>query len=169
MTSINETLERYRQWGAPRMLEPDSLRLGCRVSDEPAGADEIREAWGRAPLPSEAHQLWQVAREAELFVDVDYGQWGLRLLTPAASAARTALEKDERPEDFEEADLVIGEFLGDGELVVLDRDGRVVIAAEIEPRPQWTIAADNLAQLLSGFFKADGQKYWEPSGLQRAE
>jgi hypothetical protein len=86
---------------------------------ERAVADEVEQAWGGRDLPSDAVDPWAACREARLFEDVDYGQWGLALLAPSASAARTAQEREARPSEFGPDDIVLGEFLGDQELLVL--------------------------------------------------
>jgi hypothetical protein len=67
--------------------------------------------------PAELARAWSTSRQWRLLEDVDYGQWGLVLLSPAASAQRTAEERARRPAACRVDDVVIGEFLGDQELV----------------------------------------------------
>jgi hypothetical protein len=63
-------------------------------------------------VPSDALDLWAACRQARLFQDVDYGQWGLALLAPSASETRTAQARVARPADLRPDDVVLGEFLG---------------------------------------------------------
>jgi hypothetical protein len=135
----------------------------------PAYAGEVEEAWDGSELISDALELWAACREARLFEDVDYGQWGLALLTPEASAARTAQEREARPIDFRPDDVVIGEFLGDQELVVLapseTGQRRVLIALPLDSRAHWLAAAPSLGEFLATYFDAAGDKYWERQNI----
>ncbi len=99
-----------------------------------------------------------------MFADVDYGQWGLALLSPAASAARTAKERSARPRQFGPDDLVLGEFLGDQELLVVstaEHDTRVMIALPLDDRPDWYTAAGDLGGFLAAYRRSGGDKFWE--------
>ncbi|MGH2681836.1 MAG: hypothetical protein ACRDIX_01225 [Actinomycetota bacterium] len=160
--AIREALANCADWEDPRSFEGNSLRLACRLA-KPADADEIAEAWSDQELPPGAEDLWLTCRDADLFVDVDYGQWGLKLLSPTASAARSARERDARRADFREGDVIIGEFLGDQDLVVIDDSGRVLVALPLDGRADWPRPAVSLAEFLSDYVSANGAKYWETS------
>jgi hypothetical protein len=41
-------------------------------------------------VPAELGEAWATSRQSRLFEDVDYGQWGLVLSSPAAAAQRTS-------------------------------------------------------------------------------
>jgi hypothetical protein len=64
--------------------------------------------------------------------------------------------------------LIIGEFLGDQEKVLVGCDpesddfGSVVIVAEIDPRKDWFIPASSVPEFLEHFVSAAGEKFWEP-------
>jgi hypothetical protein len=122
---------------------------------EGAGIAEIEQAWPGRRLPGQLIDAWTTARQARLFEDVDYGQWGLVLLSPAASAERTGKELRSRPKDYQPDDLVIGEFLGDQELLVLaggaDRGDKVLIALPLDDRADWIVAAEDLGQFLEAY------------------
>jgi len=130
-----------------------------------ASAEEIAAAWPDSLIPDDAVELWAVCRSARLYADTAYGQWGLVLLSPAASAARTALERAARPEDVTADDLVIGEFLGDLDLLILapgERDERrVLVALPLDPRVEWYGVGSSLADFLVAYGEADGDKWWE--------
>jgi hypothetical protein len=160
MTELAETLARCAAWAQPRVVETNAFRLRCTIAD-PASTEEVTEAWHGRWLHPDVRELWQACRSAELFVDADYGQWGLRLLAPVDSAARSALElSDDR--DFAIGDVVLGEFLGDQQLLVVDRGGGVLIALEMERRPIWPRPAPNLSEFLARYVDASGEKYWDP-------
>jgi hypothetical protein len=61
--------------------------------------------------------------------------------------------------------LVIGEFLGDDELVLYSLSQpptrRILIALPLDDRGQWPVVATDLADFLDRFQRAGGDKYWE--------
>lgn len=136
------------------------LRLRSHVGD-PASEEEIATAWADLPVLPATRELWRTTRAAELFQDVDYGQWGLRILDPSASRERTDVERHGRPADFEDGDVVLGEFLGDLELLVVDAMGSVRVALPLDPRTNWYVAAADLAGFLTRYREAHGAKFWE--------
>jgi hypothetical protein len=87
------------------------------------------------------------------------------LLSPAESARRTAAVRAERPDDLRDDDVVIGEFLGDQELVVFAPsqrgERRVLIALPLDRRDDWYGAASGLAEFLTRYRESEGEKYWE--------
>jgi hypothetical protein len=133
----------------------------------PATDEEISSAWSAAPLPAELVEAWSFSRESRLFEDVDYGQWGLVLLSPAAAAERTAGQRAQRPGAYRPDDVVIGEFLGDLELLVMAPsevgDRRILVALPLDDRQDWYPAASSLAQFLEKYLGSYGSKYWESS------
>lgn len=141
----------------------DGLRLGSLVSP-PASEDEISRAWGGA-LSDELRALWRTCARASLFKDLDYGQWGLAILSPDASRLRTAGCRLERPSEFDSQDVVLGEFLGDQELLVVapneSGDRRILIARPLDARPEWSGAGRDVQDFLRRYLAAGGDKYWE--------
>lgn len=149
----------------------EHLRLGSSVSP-PATEDDIDLAWG-VDLPAELRALWRSCSRAVLFKDLDYGQWGLAILTPDASRRRTARCHLERPDEFESQDVVLGEFLGDQELLVVapseSGDRRLLIARPLDARREWPAAGRDVTDFLRRYLAAAGDKYWEVQGkLQEA-
>lgn len=165
MTTVAEALSGFHDWHEPRDgIGDNPFRLACTL-DPPASSEELRSAWPGQKLPDELVELWQTCRQARLFEDIDYGQWGLWILSPAASAERTARERDERPDDITPDDFVVGEFLGDQELLTFapSEDGtrRVLVALPIDSREDWYPAAHSLADFLDQYLAHVGGKYWE--------
>jgi hypothetical protein len=170
MTTIRDVLDRYRQQPSPPEGTTSNPFKLTSTLDEPAAATEVDEAWNRNELARDAVDLWAACRAARLFEDVDYGQWGLVLLSPRASATRTAQEREARPSDFRSDDVVIGEFLGDQELLVLapSETGRrkVLIALPLDRRDDWIGAASDLGEFLDRYFHGRGDKYWERQDVE---
>src|SRR6266567_6050588 len=116
---VTEALASFRPYTEPwDDLGDNPFKLCCSFSG-PATNEEIRSAWPTASLPAELVDAWSVSRESHLCEDMDYGQWGLVLLSPAASAERTAEQRAQRARAYRPGDVVIGEFLGDLELLVM--------------------------------------------------
>lgn len=163
MPDVRTALGRYRD-GTASGDARNPFRLASFVGD-PSSATELEIAWGARSLAEDAQEFWRVCRSARLFVDVDYGQWGLVLLPPLESRTRTDTEIRTRPVDFRSDDIVIGEFLGDQELVVIapSESGarRILVALPLDPRSDWYAAAESLAHFLIAYFDASGGKYWE--------
>jgi len=160
MSAVQALLDEFAGRTEPRTVDGVPFRLVCRLS-RPASADEITRAWPNTLLPLEVQEFWLTARAADLFVDADYGQWGLRVLSPAASAARSRQERLRRPNEFATDDLVIGEFLGDQELLILDRDGRVMVALPLDLRQDWFRPAASLSDFLQRLLTTNGAKFWQ--------
>lgn len=165
MTAVAEALERYRRQPSPAEGTTDNPVKLMSTLGPPAEAKEVHDAWSDHAVAVDATDLWAACREARLFEDVDYGQWGLTLLSPSASASRTANERDARPSDFKPDDVVVGEFLGDQELLVLapseSGQRRVLIALPLDSRADWFGAAGDLGEFLVRYFDSSGEKYWE--------
>jgi hypothetical protein len=165
MAGVAGALGDFRAYAEPRDGYGDSpFKLGCSLSG-PASDEEIASAWPGVALPDELIGVWSVSRESRLFEDVDYGQWGLLLLSPAASAKRTVEQRAQRPGAYRPDDVVIGEFLGDIELLVMAPseagDRRVLVALPLDDRHDWFPAAPSLARFLEKYLESRGGKYWE--------
>jgi hypothetical protein len=165
MPTVNAALDPYRNWTEPRDgvgVGSNPFRLASKV-ESGASLDEVSGAWAAHALLPGLEELWLSSREAWLFQDIDYGQWGLHILEPATAAARTNAERASRPKDFVPSDAVIGEFLGDTDLLVLEANGGVLVAQPLDPRSDWPLAASTLSEFLTLYLEAVGDKYWESS------
>ena len=136
----------------------------CSFSSEAATEDEL-SSLGMG-CPPDLAEFWSRFRTVNLFEDQEYGQWGLVIFSPEQAVESTGRFRDMRARDFVEGDLVIGEFLGDQDLLVIRCDqesedyGRVLVALPIDPRVDWYEAADTFAELLDQFARSGGEKYW---------
>jgi hypothetical protein len=161
MTMASSGLLRFRE--RPEILPGDQnpFRLVSTLA-APVSASVIREAFPGHPIPNELARAWQCAGEATLCEDVEYGQWGLHLLAPADAARRTRQEMAAQPNDYRPLDIVVGEFLGDQELLVLAADTpAVLVALPLYPRPDWILVGWSFDDFLLQYFEAEGAKYWE--------
>jgi hypothetical protein len=135
------------------------------------------EAWRRmvieeqldVTLPEELVSLWESVSSIRLFEDTAHGQWGLLVWSPSEVLRRNPEERRAyRGSELRDGDLIIGEFLGDLERVLVRCDqesndfGRVLIVAELDRRRDWCIPAASVLEFLEGFVASYGQKYWEP-------
>lgn len=118
-------------------------------------------------FPKEMAEFYQLSNGAYLFQDARYGQWGLHLLDLHLIQRITAEFFEDRYDDALTGDRIIGEFLGDGEklLVRLDPNiadfGTIIIVCPISPRNEWRIIETNFYDFIINYFQNSGEKYWE--------
>lgn len=166
---IDEVLK-YIQCEWPDLAKPVAveglppMEFVCSFSSEAATENELSAL--DLPCPPDLAEFWSMFRTARLFEDREYGQWGLVIFSPGQAVESTRYFRDTRIRDFVDGDLVIGEFLGDQDFLVIrcDQDcrdfGRVLVALPIDPREDWFEVADTLADLLDRFARSGGGKYW---------
>lgn len=144
-------------------LSGNSFVLRCWL-DGPATQMEIDHAFlARVALP-DLVQMWLACRQSRLLEDIEYGQWGLRMLSPEDAVRRTTDERLTRSSCYLDSDIVIGEFLGDGELLVYSsasENASIVIGLPLDPRDDWPAPADSLSVFFRRYLEALGEKYWE--------
>lgn len=168
MSAINELIyELKTRWGQPTVAvhrgERCPFLLTCNFASTPA------EELTRLPIkiPDELREFWSTAREATLFKDQQYGQWGLEILAPTEALNETRRQVVARARDFQISDLVIGRFFGDSDLVIVACDesrpdfGAVTIALPIDKREAWPVVATTFKEFLEKLLEAEGDKYWE--------
>ena len=101
---------------------------------------------------------------ARLFTDVDYGQWGLVLLGPEVSWRRTLDQLDLPPADRRPGDVVIGEFLGDLDLLIYAPteagESRILVSLPLDPRDDWYAVGSSLEEFLVRYVDNQGEKFW---------
>ncbi len=116
-------------------------------------------------LPEDLQELWQKCNGLRLFEDKTYGQSGLIIWSP-----QKVLEKQkslrQNSDEFQDGDLVIGEFLGDSDLLVVrcDQDsddfGQLIISLPIDRRSDWYYLPYLLPEFLQKFINSQGEKFW---------
>ena len=137
------------------------------VVDGPARADEVNASWPGAVVPEELVNIWLTARQATLLHETEYGQSGLSLLSPSASAEATSYYRTSFPEEFRSTDIVIGTFEGDSDVLVYSAEEpdkeRLLIAPEIPFREEWVVAGATLSEFLQKYLEAFGDRFWDPA------
>ena len=156
IAAVVEHLAHSRIISAPN----NPFRLRCEFAPA-AAADEIEAAAERRSIPDGVRALWSVARASTWYVDIDYGQWGLRLWAPAEVIDQTEEYERRRPDDASAGDVVIGEFLGDLDQLVVAADGSVLVAMPLDPRPDWYRVGTSVADFAERFERSVGHKFWE--------
>lgn len=157
-------------WSSPRLTSGSDLSrfdftLTCRFSDVGSTAKTIDQYIH--VVPEGIKEFWRISEWAELFKDETYGQWGLRIMTPEESLQESARQIKERATEFEEDDLVIGQFFGDSELFLIRCNeaepdfGKVLISLPIDPRSCWPVVASSFSEFLNMYAKSEGEKFWE--------
>lgn len=163
MSDLTELFASLVNWKQPPGGD-NPFMLSCRAAPG-LGAEEIDRAAPGASTSDELRDLWRTTEEAWLFEDTEYGQWGLHLLRPTDCVNRTSTEHVTRPEDYRPDDCVIGEFLGDSELLVFapseDEGRRFLIALPLDPRDDWHAAGTSIGEVLRQMLAVNGDKYWE--------
>lgn len=168
MSTISELIRELRmQWGQPKVAvhrgERCPFLLTCIIANTPAdGLDRFV-----VEIPIELREFWNTARDAALFKDQQYGQWGLQILAPSEALNESRRQAVARARDFEDSDLVVGRFFGDSDLVVVRCDksqpdyGKITIALPIDKRAAWPVVASTFKEFLEKLLEAEGDKYWE--------
>ena len=168
MTEIPDLVARLRRdWTNPReAIHGASLcpfLLHCEFSAA-ASHEEIKAV---VDVPRPVADFWAIAKSATLFKDGKYGQWGLRVLDPITALERTAQYQRERIGDALPGDLLIGEFLGDSDLLMVRRShdasdyGNIMVVLPLDHRRDWDMVATSFDEFLEQYAIAHGNKFWE--------
>jgi hypothetical protein len=117
-------------------------------------------------VPDDVKAFWSESASAFLYKDVDYGQWGIEILSPAESISYTEEEKQHRYDTYKPGELIIGRFKGDSDLLIVscgddDEYGNIRIGLPIDPYPEWPIVGKNFREFLEKYVELKGAKFWE--------
>lgn len=143
------------------------MPMQCQVLPPQPWDKKIFEDSLSITLPLTIINLWNQTSGLRLFEDITYGQWGLILWSPNQVITEQEKRIAQRKSDFRTGDLIIGEFLGDSDLLVLRCDanspdfGNIIIALALDSREEWDIAANSLESFLNQLIAANGDKFWE--------
>ena len=164
--TLSSTIANLRsEWSQPRLTsdsDPSSADFKVACSFVDGGNTE-----SIAGLPDDLAEFWTHYDGARLFEDREYGQWGLKLLSLAEANAQTDAFRMQRSGDFRDGDLVVGQFLGDSDVLIVRCDptasdfGNVVVALPLDGRVDWDRVGISLADFLHQYAEAEGAKFWE--------
>src|SRR5205814_9397530 len=116
-------------------------------------------------VPPDVMELWSEFRSARLFEDRRFSQWGLVLVPPERALALTDKLHRERARDALPGDLVVGEFLGDSDLLIVRASpeaadyGAVLVALPLDRRRDWYRVGPGLVDFLRSYSNAEGAKF----------
>ncbi len=167
MRSINALVTELETWSTPKKAfhrgRECGFLLSCSIAPVPADFHEI----SRVALSADLIEFWEIAESADLFVDKEFGQWGLKLFSPAEVIAATLIERNDLDGELGEDDYVIGEFYGDSDQLVISCAEAekgvfpVLIKLPIDCRREWPRVADSFSQFLEEYLASQGDKYWD--------
>lgn len=73
----------------------------------------------------------------------------------------------QRAREYAAGDLVVGEFLGDSDLLIVRCDpaaadyGKIIVALPLDPRGDWYEVAESLGKFFEKYERAHGARFWE--------
>lgn len=167
--SVTSAIELMRREGS-RLANPVAvdglapMEFTCSFADEGVSTQDVSAIVPNCP--QDLREFWMVARNARLFTDTTYGQWGLEILDPHESVRITEQFQRRRTRDVIVGDLIVGRFLGDSDMLLLRSDpdqsdyGSVHVALPIDPRVEWYSVAESFAAFLDTLITSGGAKYW---------
>lgn len=171
---MHELIDAIKKLKADWLSPKDAMHAGKSVAvplvcrfEPPAKTVDIELAKSTGGAPEELLTFWQCANGASLFEDEVYGQWGLRLWPVLRSLEETRIFSSNRLQDYKEGDLIVGEFLGDSELLLVRCDpaaadyGSVVVALPLDERVEWDFVSPSFQQFFVSYSKMHGQKFWQ--------
>lgn len=169
MKTITETLEHLAlQWSAPRV--PSCQVAEPLESQVPLKCEVLRRKTPIAihgDFPGDLVEMWSAFEESFLFFDSRKTIWGLHLLSHEASANATKAFSQEAYTQFIPGDVIIGEFLGDLDRLLVRCDsktpdyGHIIAVLPDGLRCEWFQIADSLFDFMSNYEKLEGEKFWE--------
>jgi hypothetical protein len=111
-------------------------------------------------IPNDLKAFYQRIGYAELFVDGIHGQSGIRLYNPYQALQATELVKNEEGIELLKDELIIGEFLGDTDRILLSNN-MITILLPIYTRQDWLHTCLTFERFLEKMIVYKGEKYWE--------
>ena len=121
----------------------------------------------RVSLPPELVDLWRGASHLHLYEDYQYRKWGLILWSPVEILGNHRKASQSRQSELWPTDLLIGEFLGDGDLLGIRCErslkdfGTVFVSPAKLPRSEWYFLSLSLSDFLNVYLETTGDKWWE--------
>ena len=163
MKDINSIIDKMKeQWTLPRKAihrgNVCPFLLNCIFYNR---ACEVDVSGSLNNIP-QLFDFWSVYDGADLFKDSQYGQWGVRIFTPNEAIEITNKQKKERVQEFLSSDFIFGCFLGDSDLLMIDKNSGVIsVVLPIDKRSEWYKVADSFGEFLDKLLSSQGDKYWE--------
>ncbi len=166
MSEVQKILDLIiKEWGEPKTAvhrgEEVPFELSCSLSNPNNAMSNSFK------LPKSLVEFYQLADGSTLFKDDKFGQWGLNILSLSEAFEKTQDFEAERKRDFQQGDLIIGEFIGDSELLLIRCDSsnsdfeNVITVNPIDPREDWSMISIDFEIFLVDYYQSQGDKFWE--------
>jgi len=166
-SKIDALLSKIEQLGTIEIADMAiAMPLNSEIAPPIPRSTQALETRPNISLPEELQELWQKCNGLHLFEDKTYGQSGLIIWSP-----QKTLEKHQtlrqNSNEFESEDLIIGEFLGDSDLLVVTCNpnatnfGQIIVALPIDHREDWYYLTYSLPDFLQRFIASQSEKFWE--------
>jgi hypothetical protein len=170
MSDIMTIIEGIKEkWAVPKYALSKEGQLGefllC-CSFFPATPSEVVSD-SQLIIPNDLQKFWVSFDHAELFRDITYGQWGLDILSREVALCCTKEQIECRPCDFLITDLIIGQFRGDSDMLMINCNsqvnnyGQITVVTPLDKRHDWVVVANNFTDFLKLYAQYNGDKFWE--------
>lgn len=159
-----------KEWAIPKVIvnskgEDSFFKFKCTffegLENEPENFNII--------MPASLRNFYKISNGARFFEDSDYGQWGMNLLSIDKLNKASEDYKYNRQEEAMAGDLIIGEFIGDSDLLLIRVDkqmpdyGKVAIVNPIYKRTDWYWLDIDFFDFIEKYVSSNGNKFWEHS------
>ncbi|MCU0339771.1 MAG: hypothetical protein MUE30_07790, partial [Spirosomaceae bacterium] len=109
-------------------------------------------------------EFYYEANGGLFFKDIEFEQWGMRIYSFDELEIMNQYVRTWK-ENLLEEDLVVGEFLGDLDLVIISKNSnysnKVIIAIPIYSRDDWFFLDMNFMEFIERYISSSGEKFWE--------
>ncbi|WP_435931511.1 SMI1/KNR4 family protein [Moraxella bovoculi] len=173
MSQIRELISALKQdWSFARKSKycNDSFELLCLFNNKGLEFDlkESASKLGIKNIPIKHLNFIKETNGAKLFYDKTYGQAGMYLYgTDVIYEKNLEWRNGYLSQDLLSKDLIIGEFFGDNDLIILRCDknssdyGNIIILLPLDEREDWYFLDEDFESFLVNFCNKEGIKYWE--------
>lgn len=124
-------------------------------------SEGIKDHTHTTAIASELTQMWEIFESADLFKDDEYGQWGIKILTPEESIRETSAQRVARGSNVTNKDTIFGLFYGDSDFLLIDSYGGIYVGLPLDDRKYWPKIANSIEDFLVKLNFSQGAKYWE--------
>jgi hypothetical protein len=161
MKEIDAFIELLKnQYTEPQTFRVGDFALQSTLTDEGVSVNDYPYE-----IPRDVVAFWSKCRDATLFEDKEYGQWGIRILSPDDALKATIEYKEYWSDMCKDSDLIIGRFIGDSDLLMVSCDksndyGYLYCVEAINKRDKWMLVSQRFLDFLENYIKWTGDKYW---------
>lgn len=174
MINIKEFLNKtVADWESPRKAIQRGVEipflLKCSLSLNGKSEEIICDNY---EFPEDLYEFYKFFNGAILFEDAIYGQWGLKLYSFQEAFESTEIYEKNRSNEVQKGDLIVGEFIGDSDLLLVRCDkladdfGTSIVVNPIDFRSEWDVVEKNFSEFIYKYCLLQGDKYWEIRNIE---